>query len=149
MKINLNKAQAGHVGLNVTDLGRSERFYRKIFGFDVQLESSDHGGKYAFLTNGGMLVLTLWEQSEGRFRKYRPGLHHLAFHAASSDDLRRSKKVLGRLGVRYRYDGTASEAEGSMSSGIFFEDPDGISLEIYCTTVSEAGSTGRQQCRSS
>ena len=62
MKIYLNQAETGHVGLNVTDLDRSERFYRKIFGFGVQLESSDHGGKYAFLTNGGRLMLTLSEQ---------------------------------------------------------------------------------------
>jgi lactoylglutathione lyase len=92
------------------------------------------------LTNGGRLILTLWEQSEGRFKKYRPGLHHLAFHVASWDDLRRSKKVLDRLGVHYRYDRTASEADGFMWSGIFFENPDGISLEIYSTRVNEAGS---------
>jgi lactoylglutathione lyase len=140
MKINLNLTESGHVGLNVTDLERSDRFYRKIFGFGVQLESSDHGGKYAFLTNGGRLILTLWEQSEGRFKKYRPGLHHLAFHVASWDDLRRSKKVLDRLGVHYRYDRTTSEADGFMSSGIFFEDPDGISLEICSTRVNQAGS---------
>ena len=41
MKINFNLTESGHVGLNVTDLERSERFYRKIFGFGVQLESSD------------------------------------------------------------------------------------------------------------
>jgi lactoylglutathione lyase len=116
------------------------RFYRKIFGLGVRLESSDHGGKYAFLTNGGRLILALWEQREGRLKKYLPGLHHLAFHIASWDDLRRSQKVLDRLGVHYRYDRTASEAAGFMLSGIFFEDPDGMSLEIYSTRVTEPGS---------
>jgi lactoylglutathione lyase len=131
MKINLNLTESGHVDLNVTDLERSERFYRKIFGLGVQLESSDNGDKYAFLTNGGRLILTLWEQSKRRLKKFRPGLHHLAFRGASWDDPRRSKKVLDWLGVHYRHDRTVSEAEGFMSSGIFFEDPDGISLEIY------------------
>ena len=115
MKINVDLTESDHVGLNVADLERSERFCRNIFGLGVQLESTDHGGEYAFLTDAGRLILTLWGRSEKRFKKYRPGLHHLASHVASWDHRRRSKKVLERLGVHYRYDRPASGADGFMS----------------------------------
>lgn len=36
--------QAGHVGLNVTDLGRSTSFYAQVFGLDVLGESAGTSG---------------------------------------------------------------------------------------------------------
>ena len=67
------------------------------------------------MTNGGRLILTLWEQSEGRFKKYRPGLHHLAFHVASWDDLRRSRKVLDDPRITNSDGGTFGRTAGGMA----------------------------------
>lgn len=69
----------GHVGLNVSDLGRSERFYREALGFEVTARSEEEGREFTFLARDGRLVSTHWRQSGGRFGTDRPGLHHLSF----------------------------------------------------------------------
>ena len=123
--------QTGHVGLNVSDLDRSKGFYQQVFGFDVMGESREEGRRFVFLSEGSTLVLTLWQQSEGRFEKQRPGLHHLSFQVATIDDVKKAEERLRALNVPFIYDGIVPHAEGLQSAGVFFEDPDGIRLEIY------------------
>ena len=60
------KVTTGHVGINVTSLERSKQFYMAAFGLDIMGDSTEEGKKFVFLTDGERLVLTLWEQSEGR-----------------------------------------------------------------------------------
>ena len=127
---------AGHVGINVTSLDRSREFYSEIFGLtrlggSENAGSDDAGRRFAFLGDGEKLVLTLWEQSNGRFDKSLPGLHHLSFEVASVDDVRAAEERLRARGAAFAYDGIVPHAEGAHSGGIFFEDPDGTRLEIF------------------
>ncbi len=122
----------GHVGLNVSDLDRSLDFYSAVLDLEVLATSSDPNRRWAFLgrTDDGVL-LTLWQQSTGRFAADRPGLHHLAFQV---DDLATVKIVMARLesrGISTRDDGVVAHREGATSGGIFFEDPDGTRIEIF------------------
>ena len=126
--------QTGHVGLNVSDLDRSKGFYQQVFGFDVMGESQEEGRRFVFLSEGSTLVLTLWQQGEGRFEKQRPGLHHLSFQVATIEDVKRAEEKLRALNVPFIYDGIVPHTEGSQSAGVFFEDPDVIRLEIYAPT---------------
>lgn len=121
----------GHVGINVTSLDRSHDFYTHVFGLTRIGGSDDNGKRFAFLGDGERLVLTLWEQSEGRFDKSAPGLHHLSFEVPSIDDVRAAEKRLLSRGAAFAYDGIVPHREGAQSGGIFFEDPDGTRLEIY------------------
>ncbi|AQZ69831.1 unnamed protein product [[Actinomadura] parvosata subsp. kistnae] len=123
--------QTGHIGLNVTDLEASKEFYRRVFGFAVAGESQQDGRRYAFLAQDGTLVLTLWQQSEGRFATALPGLHHLSFQVADLDAVRRAEQVIRELGAPLYHDGVVPHGEGASSGGVFFEDPDGIRLEIF------------------
>jgi catechol 2,3-dioxygenase-like lactoylglutathione lyase family enzyme len=121
----------GHIGLNVSRLDRSIDFYRAVFGFEVLQRSADAARPFAFLGHDGAIVLTLWQQSEGGFATNRPGLHHLSFQAASLDAVREAESRLRELGARLHHDGIVAHAEGADSGGLFFEDPDGIRLEIF------------------
>jgi catechol 2,3-dioxygenase-like lactoylglutathione lyase family enzyme len=121
----------GHIGLNVSQLDRSIAFYRAVFGFEVLQRSADAARPFAFLGHDGAIVLTLWQQSDGTFAANRPGLHHLSFQAASLDDVRDAERRVRALGARLHHDGIVAHAEGADSGGLFFEDPDGIRLEIF------------------
>jgi catechol 2,3-dioxygenase-like lactoylglutathione lyase family enzyme len=125
------RVQTGHVGINVSELERSRDFYRRAFGFEVMTESWESGREFAFLGFDNVLVLTLWQQSTGRFDGGRPGLHHLSFHVPTIDDVRRAEARLRDMQVPLLYDGIVPHGEGAQSGGIYFEDPDGVRLEIY------------------
>jgi lactoylglutathione lyase len=117
----------GHVGLNVADLDRSIGFYADVFGWDVK----QRGDGFAFLGDDDRLVLTLWQQSDGAFPTDLPGLHHLSFQVGSLEEVEAAEARVRAAGVRLHHDGVVPHGEGAASGGIFFEDPDGIRLEIF------------------
>jgi catechol-2,3-dioxygenase len=126
--------QTGHIGLNVSDLKRSTQFYQQVFEFEVLGESHEVGRQFAFLGQDGTPILTLWQQSEGRFATHHVGLHHLAFQVGTIEAVRVFEERLRALGTPFLYDGVVPHAEGTDSGGVYFEDPDGIRLEIYSPT---------------
>jgi lactoylglutathione lyase len=131
MSASVSTPAPGHIGLNVSRLDRSIEFYRAVFGFDLLRRSDDAGRAFAFLGRDGAVVLTLWQQSDGAFAGDRPGLHHLAFQVESVEAVREAEGRLRGLGARLHHDGIVAHAEGADSGGLFFEDPDGIRLEIF------------------
>ncbi|MBC3194918.1 VOC family protein [Pseudonocardia sp. C8] len=131
--------RTGHIGLNVTDLERSSRFYEATFGLDVLGRSTEHGRRFAFLGNPDVtserfldkLAITLWEQSTGSFSGQNPGLHHLAFHVDSAEEVLRIRDQVRAQGVELLYDGEIVPHSSDFDSGgFFFLDPDGLRLEI-------------------
>lgn len=124
----------GHVGINVTDLARSLPFYRELFGLESRVQSLDGPRKYALLTRGETLVLTLWEQAKGVFDPTRPGLHHLSFQVGSIAEVRALEERVRALGVKLRHDGIVEHAPGLDSGGIYFDDPDGTRLEVFAAS---------------
>jgi len=143
------KFSTGHIGLNVRDLARSKRFYQDVFGFDLAAESNAEGRTFAFLAQNSAVVLTLWQQSEGSFAANKAGLHHLAFQVDSIEHVKEAERRLRQLGIAIHYDGVTAHAEGADSGGVYFDDPDGIRLEI-CTPTgasrSPAPKTGAPAC---
>jgi lactoylglutathione lyase len=122
---------AGHIGLNVSNLNRASDFYSRVFGLELLNKSEAEDRKFAFLGSKEQIVLTLWQQSAGRANHKQPGLHHLSFQAASVEQVQRAEAQLKSLGVKFYYHGIVPHVEGADSGGIFFEDPDGIRLEIF------------------
>lgn len=131
--------QTGHVGLNVTDLGRSITFYTGVFGLDVLGRSDEDGRRFAFLGNPDVasddfldkLAITLWEQSDGAFSASAPGLHHLAFHVGSVDEVEVLRARVEAAGAELLYDGQViPHSDAFESGGFFFTDPDGLRLEV-------------------
>ncbi|MBI5105800.1 MAG: VOC family protein [Solirubrobacterales bacterium] len=128
----------GHVGLNVSDLDRSVAFYSGVFGWAVQGRGDDEDRRFAFLGDDERLVLTLWQQSDGRFPTDRPGLHHLSFQVESIAEVEAAQRRVEDAGARLHHGGIVPHGEGASSGGIFFEDPDGIRLEVYAPQGAEA-----------
>jgi catechol-2,3-dioxygenase len=128
---NVAAFQTGHVGLNVTDVDRSAAFYHAVFGFRVLDEGTDPARRYAFLGDGDRLVLTLWQQADGRFAPRQAGLHHLAFQVESIAQVREAARRVREAGGHLYYEDIVPHAEGAQSGGIYFDDPDGTRLEIY------------------
>jgi lactoylglutathione lyase len=139
MKRDVGAITVGHIGLNVSDLEVSKIFYQEVLGMHVTSESLEFPIKYASMTWDGKIVLTLWEQSGGRFKKRRAGLHHLAFEANSLEEINRTKGLLENLGAHWS-EGAHLYAVGAKSAAIHFKDPDGIRIELY--TAESAGVPG-------
>lgn len=133
----MSQFMTGHVGLNVSNLSNSIAFYQKIFDFKPVAESSEEGREFAFMGDGSRLVLTLWQQSDGRFADNRPGLHHLSFQVDSIQDVLAMEHKLREDGISIIYDGIVPHGEGQSSAALFFEDPDGIRLEVYTNSGGE------------
>jgi catechol-2,3-dioxygenase len=139
----------GHIGLNVRDLARSARFYQDVFGFDLAGESNDKDRAFAFLAQNNAVVLTLWQQSDGPFTANKAGLHHLAFQVDSIEQVREAERRIRQLGIAIHYGGVTAHAEGADSGGVYFDDPDGIRLEIFAPTgasQSPAPKSGAPAC---
>ncbi|TWS24688.1 VOC family protein [Tsukamurella sputi] len=129
----------GHIGVNVTDLPRSIAFYQEVLGFEVLARSDEDGRRFAFLGDPAVtseifldkLAITLWEQSEGRFSTATPGLHHLALHVDTVDEVEALRTRVQAAGVELLYSGEIIPHSDAFSSGgFFFLDPDGVRLEI-------------------
>ena len=78
-----------HVGLAVTDLDKSTRFFTKTLGW--KLSGNDPDYPASFLTDGEMF-LTLWQVADPdnavKFdRKNNVGLHHLAISVPGFEEL--------------------------------------------------------------
>lgn len=131
--------KTGHIGINVSDIGRSKAFYTRAFGLELMGESQEAGKQFAFLGEGGTLYVTLWQQSEGHFNAKLPGLHHLSFEVESIEQVKDAEARVRELGAEFLYNGVVPHAEGAQSGGIFFQDPDGIRLEIYAPSGASAG----------
>jgi catechol 2,3-dioxygenase-like lactoylglutathione lyase family enzyme len=131
--------RTGHVGLNVTNLARSQAFYESVFGLTQLAASTEEGRRFALLGNPDVesddfldqLAITLWEQADGGFSPSTPGLHHLAFHVSSVAEVERVRAQLSEMDVELLYEGeVVPHSEDFGSGGIFFRDPDGTRLEV-------------------
>jgi catechol-2,3-dioxygenase len=96
------------------------------------------------MARDGKNVLTLWEQTRGRFKKRRPGLHHLVFETESAEELNRIKGILDNLGARWS-EGARLYTEHSETPIIQFEDPDGILIEVFGPNTQNTAAKGTAQ----
>ena len=121
-------ARIGHVHLKVADLARSVAFYKAALGLEVQ---QYFGTEAAFLSFDGYhhhLGLNTWHSAHGpRPAPDATGLYHTAFLFPDRAALARAVRRALDAGVRLE-----GAADHGVSEAIYFSDPDGNGIEIYC-----------------
>jgi glyoxylase I family protein len=120
-----------HLGLSVTDLGKSVEWYRRVLRFEINAEIEGAGFRRTRLrtpSNGITLTLTVHDdESVEAFSERRPGMDHVAFQVGGRGDIDSLKGRLERLEVEH----SEIKASGSGTAMITLRDPDNIQLEIF------------------
>ena len=126
-----------HIGLCVTDLERSRRFYEEVFGFRPAFELRTEGPETpqllrldaplrldaVYLALDGLLLELLAFDRTARTNPRtmnQPGLTHLSLFV---EDLDATLDAVGRGGGRVR-------ADTNIGVAVFVEDPDGQAIEV-------------------
>jgi len=140
-------ASLAHVGICVSDLERSTRFYCEALGF-VAVDAHDVGDTFARLMelehvelrsqfirgpNGERLELLAFRapaaEGEGRRRPLnRLGLTHLCFRVRNVDEVAQRIRRLG--GEVHDHTRTALGAPRAVPDFVYCSDPDGIRIEL-------------------
>ena len=124
-----------HIDLTARDLARSAAFYEEVLGFlGYRRSRGDATGVDWDLRDAGHLVCSIGlkpARSDRDHDRYSAGLHHLAWHAASRDDVDRLHALL--VAHRRPHPRCAGRVSGDYGAGyyaLFFADPDGLKLEF-------------------
>lgn len=148
-----------HVGLWVTDVATSTRFYRQALGFhlrnteiisseDVELDEAN-----TFLSLGdehhclGLFYDTRAPVSNGRVPAQQTRLHHISFEVDTDAELAALAARLSQSGIELTLG--ARDGNPDMGDTLWFSDPDGNRIEISVTpedvlNLPPASSDGRR-----
>ena len=122
-----------HVDLTVSDLALAKRFYQPVMEFLGYRMTEGTENDLGFASGGddgtGIMLHPAHPQSRDRKHdRYATGLHHLAFRAASRDEVDDLHRVLQRIGAKI-LDPPAVYYPPNYYA-VFFADPDGLKLEF-------------------
>jgi catechol 2,3-dioxygenase len=128
----------GHVVLNVRDAAKSKEFYTRTLGLRVAHEDLARGT--VFLSFGREHHdLALFQMATGEPPDAsQPGLHHMAWQLGNFEELQAAYKELKAIGVPVE-----STIEHNVTRSVYFRDPDGNRVELYCDMVENGFETMR------
>lgn len=128
----------GHVVLNVRDAQKSKEFYTRALGLKLAYEDWDRGA--VFLSFGTQHHdLALFQLATGATPDAtQPGLHHMAWQLGSFEELQAAYRELRELGIPVE-----STIEHNVTRSVYFHDPDGNRVELYCDMVEDGFETMR------
>jgi catechol-2,3-dioxygenase len=124
----------GHVVLKVRDAQKSKEFYTRALGLKVAYDDREHGA--VFLSCGAQHHdLALFQLATGETpAATQPGLHHTAWQLGSFEELQAAYRELGKLGIPVE-----SAIEHNVTRSVYFHDPDGNRVELYCDRFEDGG----------
>jgi len=120
----------GHVVLSVRDAAKSRDFYTRTLGLRISHEDLKQGA--VFLSFGREHhELALFQVATGAPPDAsQPGLHHMAWQVGSFEELQAAYRDLKAMGVDVE-----STIEHNVTRSVYFRDPDGNRVELYCDMV--------------
>jgi catechol 2,3-dioxygenase len=120
----------GHIVLKVKDARASRVFYTRALGLKVAHEDLERGT--VFLSFGEQHHdLALFQLATGEAPgAAQPGLHHTAWQLGSFEELQAAHRELRELGIPVE-----STIEHNVTRSVYFHDPDGNRVELYCDMV--------------
>ena len=123
-----------HIDLSVRDLAQSDAFYDKVLAFlGYRRSRGDATGIDWDRHASGDLLCSIGLKPARSARihdRYSAGLHHLAWHAESRDDVDRLYALLLDMGALILDAPADYPAYGAGYYALFFADPDGLKLEF-------------------
>jgi catechol-2,3-dioxygenase len=114
--------RVSHVAVEVGDLSYMEEFYGDLWGLAVTEE--DRGSVFLRAQSPDHHVVGLYEGTPGR-------LHHVAFEAASGDELQRVAEAVTSAGGSLIHGPGPSPDEPGVGNLVRFADPDGNVIEVF------------------
>ena len=115
----------GHVVVKVSNLKRSEAFYRDVLGLPVCAHYDQDGLNMAFFSLGNHHDFAIMESAELGDAE-QAGLHHVAFKIGGSlEDLKSAKAYLESQGVE------TDPIDHVVTQSLYISDPDGNGIELY------------------
>lgn len=124
-----------HIYLSVRDFAASEAFYDRVFSA-LGMKKGDKaiaGEPHAHYLAPTFQLSIRPARSSADFDAYRAGLHHLCFQAADRAAVDECHRILTGLGVQATEPAAYPEYNPEYYA-TFFEDPDGIRLEVVGRT---------------
>jgi len=120
----------GHIVLRVRDAQKSKDFYMRTLGLKLAHEDLTRGS--VFLSFGEQHhELALFEPASGEAPDAKqPGLHHAAWQLGSFEELQAAYRELKAMGIKVE-----STVEHNVTRSVYFPDPDGNRVELYCDMV--------------
>ena len=113
-----------HVVLNVRDVEASTKFYTEVIGFQIALQKEDA----TFLTCGTIHHdLALFKAKQSFRLDGGVGLNHMALQVEDFDTLTEYHHILEMNNIDID-----RATDHGMTSSIYFEDPDGNGIELFC-----------------
>src|SRR2546425_11481567 len=101
--------------------------YTLLFFFFLMIRRPPRSTLFPYTT----LFRSLFQQATGEPpAKTQPGLHHVAWRLDNFEELQAAYKELKRMGIPI--DGTV---EHNVTRSVYFFDPDGNRVELYCDMV--------------
>ena len=118
-----------HIGLTVSKLEESADFFISLLGWREVKRNDQYPAIYV---SDGSIMLSLWaikEEPANRFNKNKNvGLHHVAFHVESEDDLNTIHQHLAANGIKIEF---APEQLGQgLAKHMMCYEPSGIRVEF-------------------
>ncbi|UPT64110.1 MAG: VOC family protein [Hyphomonadaceae bacterium JAD_PAG50586_4] len=124
-----------HIDLTVKDAHASHAFYESVLGFMGYRLADAHPNGYDFDLRDGDFFCSIGilsargENAERVHDRYSAGLHHVAWNAASREDVDAMHAHLLNIGANITDAPAAYPKYGPGYYAVFFTDADGLKLE--------------------